>query len=39
MPTPSPSVITVKLEMEDGRITGLMAGGRASVVESRNIDL
>jgi len=34
MKPPSPSVITVKLNLEDGKITGLMAGGKANVMKS-----
>ncbi|MEC4722652.1 PhzF family phenazine biosynthesis protein [Noviherbaspirillum sp. CPCC 100848] len=39
MPQPSPSVITVKLNKADGRITGLMAGGQAAVMESRVVKI
>ncbi|WP_151639391.1 PhzF family phenazine biosynthesis protein [Noviherbaspirillum aerium] len=35
----SPSVITVRLNKADGRISGLMAGGRAAVMESRVVQL
>jgi PhzF family phenazine biosynthesis protein len=34
MKPPLPSVITVKLNLEDGKITGLMAGGKANVMKS-----
>ena len=33
----SPSVITVDLDLEDGRITGLMAGGYGSVMEEMTV--
>jgi len=33
MKPPSPSVITVKLNFEDGKIAGLMAGGEAKVMK------
>jgi len=36
---PSPSVITVKLNLEDGKITGLIAGGKAKVMKSLNISI
>lgn len=40
MPTPSPSLINVRLELdEDGSITGLFAGGRAEVREIRHIEM
>ena len=34
MKPPSPSIITVKLNLEDGKITGLIAGGKAKVMNS-----
>ena len=37
MPTPSPSVIEVRLDVADGAIRGLMAGGRATVMGSRRV--
>jgi PhzF family phenazine biosynthesis protein len=36
---PSPSVITVKLNFEDGKVTGLFAGGKAKVMKSLNISI
>jgi PhzF family phenazine biosynthesis protein len=36
---PSPSVITVKLNFEDGKVTGLFAGGKAKVMNSLNISI
>lgn len=41
MPQASPSVITVKLNLNkaDGRIAGLMAGGRAAVMENRIVQI
>jgi PhzF family phenazine biosynthesis protein len=39
MKPPSPSVITVKLNLEDERITGLIAGGKAKVMKSMNISI
>jgi PhzF family phenazine biosynthesis protein len=39
MKPPSPSVITVKLNLEDGKITGLIAGGKAKVMKSLNISI
>jgi PhzF family phenazine biosynthesis protein len=39
MKLPSPSVITVKLNLEDGKITGLIAGGKAQVMKSLNISI
>ena len=39
MKLPSPSVITVKLNLEDGKITGLIAGGKAKVMKSLNISI
>ena len=35
----SPSIITVKLNLEDGKITGLMAGGKAKVMKSLIISI
>jgi predicted PhzF superfamily epimerase YddE/YHI9 len=39
MKPPSPSVITVKLNFEDGKITGLIAGGKAKVIKSLTISI
>ena len=39
MKPPSPSVITVKLNLEDGKITGLIAGGKAKVMKSLMISI
>jgi PhzF family phenazine biosynthesis protein len=39
MKPPSPSIITVKLNLEDGKITGLIAGGKAKVMKSLNISI
>jgi PhzF family phenazine biosynthesis protein len=39
MKPPSPSVITVKLNLEEGKITGLIAGGKAKVMKSLNISI
>jgi predicted PhzF superfamily epimerase YddE/YHI9 len=39
MKLPSPSVITVKLNLEDGKITGLIAGGKAKVMKSQIISI
>jgi PhzF family phenazine biosynthesis protein len=39
MKPPSPSLITVKLILEDGKITGLIAGGKAKVMKSLNISI
>ncbi len=39
MEPPSPSLITVRLYREDGRIRSLMAGGRAAFVERRAVRL
>lgn len=39
MPQPSPSVIEVRLDVRDGRFGGLMAGGRARLVETRTVSL
>ncbi|TYC69092.1 PhzF family phenazine biosynthesis protein [Stappia sp. BW2] len=35
----SPSVITVELDLEDGKITGLMAGGYGSVMEEMTVSI
>ena len=37
MPVPSPSVIEVRLDLADGAIRGLMAGGRATLMGSRRV--
>jgi PhzF family phenazine biosynthesis protein len=37
MPVPSPSVIEVRLDVADGAIRGLMAGGRATVMGTRRV--
>jgi PhzF family phenazine biosynthesis protein len=39
MPLPSPSVIEVRLTVEDGRITGLLVGGTAKTMSSITITL
>ncbi|MDO9597294.1 MAG: PhzF family phenazine biosynthesis protein [Azoarcus sp.] len=39
MPEPSPSLITVQLDIRDGRIRGLMVGGRAQLVQSRTVEI
>ncbi|MHC4459763.1 MAG: PhzF family phenazine biosynthesis protein [Planctomycetota bacterium] len=39
MKPPSPSVITVKLNLENGKITGLIAGGKAKVMKSLIISI
>ena len=39
MPAPSPSKITVNLELENGAITGLMAGGFGKVMKSIDIEI
>ncbi len=39
MKLPSPSVITVKLNFEDGKITGMIVGGKAKVMKSLNISI
>ena len=39
MKPPSPSVITVKLNLEGGEITGLIAGGKAKVMNSLIISI
>ena len=39
MKPPSPSVITVKLNLKDRKITGLIAGGKAKVMKSLNISI
>jgi predicted PhzF superfamily epimerase YddE/YHI9 len=35
----SPSVITVRLNLKDGKITGLVAGGKAKAMKSLNISI
>ena len=39
MKPPSPSVITVKLNFQDGKITELFAGGEAKVMKCLNISI
>lgn len=39
MPSPSPSIIEVALEVEEGRIARLMAGGTAAIGESRPVEV
>jgi len=39
MPLPSPSVIEVRLTVEDGRISGLLAGGKAKTMSAITITL
>jgi PhzF family phenazine biosynthesis protein len=39
MPEPSPSVIRVNLEIENGRIMRLMAGGKAKAITSRRVEV
>jgi PhzF family phenazine biosynthesis protein len=39
MQPPSPSVIRVRLELADGKISGLMAGGTARVVSAMRVDI
>ena len=39
MPRPSPSVIEVRLTIDDGRISGLLAGGKAKTMSSITITL
>lgn len=39
MPSVSPCVISVKLELSDGKIVGLMAGGRAASVEVVRVEV
>jgi PhzF family phenazine biosynthesis protein len=39
MPTPSPSVIKVNLEIENGRIARLMAGGKAKAIRSLRVEI
>ena len=39
MKPPSPSVITVKLNFGDGKVTELFAGGKAKVMKSLNISI
>jgi PhzF family phenazine biosynthesis protein len=38
MAPPSPSVITVRLQLHDGRVSGLMAGGTARAVSSLRLE-
>jgi hypothetical protein len=39
MKPPSPSAITVKMNLEDGKTTGLIAGGEAKVMKSLIISI
>lgn len=39
MPEPSPSQIKVTLDLKDGQITGLLAGGQGKVIKSLEISL
>jgi len=39
MKPPSPSVITVKLNFGDGKVTELFTGGKAKVMKSLNISI
>ncbi|MBS7691614.1 PhzF family phenazine biosynthesis protein [Pseudomonas lalucatii] len=39
MHPPSPSVISVELRLEEGRIVGLLAGGRARVMHELSLTL
>lgn len=39
METPSPSVLTVRLHLKDGSITGLMAGGRAKRMGELDVEI
>lgn len=39
MPEPSPSLITVELDVRDAGIRGLMVGGRARLVQSRTVEI
>jgi len=39
MKPPSPSIMSVKLNLEDGKIAGLMAGGKAKVMKSLTISI
>lgn len=39
MKPPSPSVLTVKLNFENGKIAGLIAGGKAKVIKSLTISI
>jgi predicted PhzF superfamily epimerase YddE/YHI9 len=39
MKPPAPVIITVKLKLEDGKITGLIAGGEAKVMKSLMISI
>jgi PhzF family phenazine biosynthesis protein len=39
MNVPSPSLIIVDLEIKDGRITGLMAGGKGNAVKTLEVEI
>jgi len=39
MPEPSPSQIKVTLDLENGQITGLLAGGQGKVMKNLEITL
>ena len=39
MQPPSPSVIRVRFEFADGKISGLMAGGAARIVSSTRVHI
>lgn len=39
MNPPSPSILTAELEIQDGKITGLMVGGIGKVMEERSITI
>ena len=39
MPGPSPSLITVQMDIRDAGIRGLMVGGRARLVQSRTVEI
>jgi hypothetical protein len=39
MQPPSPSEITVNLNLEDGKINGLIAGGKAKVMKSLTVSI
>ena len=39
MSPPSPSELLVELTLEDGRITSLIAGGRARVIKSMEVEV
>ncbi len=39
MPQPSPSIIDVRLQLQDGTITSLMAGGKAAVRQIKRIEI